>query len=193
MKRVPRGSVFVLPPSLHRPQQWPWLGACLREFTAQAICRVYHERWEEKKHIVTHQCRLCLKYTGFFVCLFVFGGRQGGQDEDGKETERMNKLFHSKEREERKCALMKSTAADIPCNRFKVWILKNKVTLKVHSNIIFVAFCKKSEHWNQAVVRKGPPTNTGMITWAPSLLSFQGVPSPPSWCFTGYFHPSSSA
>ena len=22
-----------------------------------------------------------------------------------------------------------------------------------------------------------------------SLLSFEGVPSPPSWCFTGYFHP----
>ena len=24
---------------------------------------------------------------------------------------------------------------------------------------------------------------------APNLLSFKGVPSPPSWCFKGYFHP----
>ena len=24
---------------------------------------------------------------------------------------------------------------------------------------------------------------------APNLLSFKGVPSPPSWCFRGYFHP----
>ena len=32
-------------------------------------------------------------------------------------------------------------------------------------------------------------TKTFNISRAPNLLSFKGVPSPPSWCFRGYFLP----